>query len=192
MDAVMTPTRSEPNGFAVANARERLDQFLHAHRVSATQRARLVPELLAAAERRHTADPTVSLGASAIDEAIRHIDQWIARLVSQNERETPARRAAHALAAVHLADVPRRWPEAFLAPDEPPAELVEALRAAYLEAAPDVALSSMVPRPITLGVVSDVADRTWRTFDKWPVLRGLVMWTLFGALLLAAFWLVRF
>ena len=192
MATVTTAFRAPPDVLAAAEARERLEHFLRAHRVARAQRERLMPALLAAAAERHAHAPESTRAACAIDEATLAIDAWIERIVDDEASESPARHAAHGIAALHLADVPGRWPEAFLAPGEPPAELADALQTAYLEAGPHVALSSMVPRKIELGVVSEVADRTWATFDKWPVLRGLVLWLLFGALLVAAFWLVRF
>jgi hypothetical protein len=37
-----------------------------------------------------------------------------------------------------------------------------------------------------------VAHETWRTFDTWPLLRSLTTWLLFGLLLVAVFYVVRF
>ena len=177
---------------APVEARNRVDNYLRAYRVPAERRERLVPLIVEAAMRRHASYPQEDLGALAIDEATSLIDAWISQLVSSDESENPARRLAHGRAALHLAGVPQRWPHEFLASAEPPAVLVDRLRTAYLDAGPDVELANMVPRPMELGLISNVADTTWKTFDKWPVLRGLFLWSLFGALLVAAFYLVRF
>jgi hypothetical protein len=58
--------------------------------------------------------------------------------------------------------------------------------------APALQPSSMTPQPLDLGPVSEVADGTWRTFDKWPFLRGITIWVLFLSLLCAVFYVVRF
>jgi hypothetical protein len=50
----------------------------------------------------------------------------------------------------------------------------------------------MTPRDIDLGPISAAADETWRTFAKWPLLRGIVTWTIFIALAGTAFYLTRF
>jgi hypothetical protein len=61
-----------------------------------------------------------------------------------------------------------------------------------LQPVPDLHQTAMTPQPLDLGPLSEVADETWRTFDKWPVLRGIAMWTLFLLLLAAALFTVRF
>jgi hypothetical protein len=66
------------------------------------------------------------------------------------------------------------------------------VRATYLAAGPDLDFASMVPRPIDLGIVRNIADETWKTFTKWPVLRGAFISTLFLTLLGTVFYLVRF
>jgi hypothetical protein len=171
---------------------QRVDDFLRAHRVTPEHRAELLPAILEAADRKKAANPGQDFTTLAIGEAEALIESWIERLVSVRGDEPASRRVAHGLAAVHIAGLPKSWPAYFLDKGEPPPELVERLRAAYLEAGPGVELSNMVPRPIELGVVSTVADGTWRTFDKWPFLRGLVVWGLFLSLLGTAFYLVRF
>jgi hypothetical protein len=50
----------------------------------------------------------------------------------------------------------------------------------------------MTPRDIDLGLVSEVADTTWRSFDKWPFLRGVATWLIYLGALAAAFYAVRY
>jgi hypothetical protein len=50
----------------------------------------------------------------------------------------------------------------------------------------------MTPREIDLGPISDAADETWRTFAKWPLLRGIVTWLVILGLGGVAFYLTRF
>lgn len=192
MDALTQFVRSGVPAIPPDEVFARVDNYLRAYRVPAARRAQLVPLIVDAAARRHAAAPAGDLSSCAIDEAQKLVNAWIDQLVPHDDLENPARRLAHGRAALHLAGVPERWPGDFLASSEPPAILVDRLRSAYLEAGPDLEFSSMVPRPIELGIVSEVADSTWKTFDKWPVLRGLFLWGIFGALLVSAFYLVRF
>ena len=192
MDAVTKAVRGGPPLIPPEEVFERVDNYLRAYRVPAARRAQLTPLIVDSAMRRHASSPHEDPTSFAVDEAARVVNAWIDQLVPHDEVENPARRHAHGRAALHLAGVPQRWPADFLANSQPPAILVDRLRSAYLEAGPDVEFSNMVPRPIDLGIVSNVADSTWRTFDKWPVLRGLFLWGLFAALLASAFFLVRF
>ena len=56
-----------------------------------------------------------------------------------------------------------------------------------IEAGPDLAVSSMVPRPIDLGTITEVAGETIARFEQWPLLRGLVLWLLFAGALAGIF-----
>ena len=124
---------------------------------------------------------------AAVNGVLDLLDRWPVGIAPENSAETPA----HARARLFLADVPARWPEALLAGEVPP-ELRDAVHAVTLQPAPELQQASMTPQPIDLGPVSDVADGTWRSFDKWPFLRGVAMWTLFALLLCAVFYTVRF
>jgi hypothetical protein len=57
------------------------------------------------------------------------------------------------------------------------------MRAAYIEAGPELELTRMVPRPLDFGPIANVADEAWKTFARWPVLRAVVGWALFVGLL---------
>jgi membrane glycosyltransferase len=47
------------------------------------------------------------------------------------------------------------------------------MRSSNLEAGPDLAVSSMVPRPIDLGRITGAAGETLERFERWPVMRAL-------------------
>jgi hypothetical protein len=49
----------------------------------------------------------------------------------------------------------------------------------------------MVPRPLDRGIFPELADSAWATFDRIPILRTLLFWTLFAAALVALFWYTR-
>ncbi len=183
------PTPETP---AWTEARERVGGYLRAHGVPPTALPTLTEQVLTFARERHAAQPDLPPVELAADAAILLIEGWIQHIVGFNEAEGPGRRLAHERAAVHLAQIPQRWSAHFLSEQEPPEELVRELRATYLDAGPDLEFSNMMPRPIDLGPVSDVADTTWRTFDKWPFLRGVATWALYIGALALAFYAVRF
>lgn len=174
-----------------AEAYERVENQLLAYRV--TNRfllTQLTQEILEAAAVRHEIEPDRAPEDLAAEEAEKSLDAWVERLAGSGD-ETPARRIARGRAAIYLAELPRRWPASFLDYHSPPPELLAQLHATYLEAGPDLEFSNMVPRPIDLGPVSGAAGETWRTFAKWPVLRGVMLWGLFAILLGTAFYLTR-
>jgi hypothetical protein len=127
----------------------------------------------------------------AINEATRLIREWTERAIGATG-ETERMRHARARAALYLANIPQRWPKDFLGDEDVPPELREELRSVYLNAGPDLEFSSMTPREIDLGPISDAADETWRTFAKWPLLRGIVTWVVILGLGGVVFYLTRF
>lgn len=177
---------------AWAEARERVRGYLRAHAVPTDALDKLTEQVISFARERHAAQPDFAPVELAGDAAILLIDGWIQHIVGLDEREGPGRRLAHERAAVHLAAIPQRWPQHFLQDAEPPEELTRELRATYVQSGPDLEFSNMMPRPIDLGPVSEVADTTWRTFDKWPLLRGVATWALYIGALALAFYAVRF
>jgi hypothetical protein len=60
-----------------------------------------------------------------------------------------------------------------------------------MEAGPDMAVSSMVPRPIDLGAISEAAGETLETFERWPILRTVLLWIFFLTSLGLVFYATR-
>ncbi len=58
-------------------------------------------------------------------------------------------------------------------------------------AGPDLAVSSMVPRPIDLGPITEAAGETIEQIGKWPLLRTLVLWLVFTTALAGVFFVTR-
>jgi len=65
------------------------------------------------------------------------------------------------------------------------------MRNSHLEAGPDLAVSSMVPRPIDLGPLTDAAGETLERIEKWPIVRVLLLWILFTSALAGIFYMTR-
>jgi hypothetical protein len=119
------------------------------------------------------------------------LDAWAASLVAVRPDEGELPHRARGRAQLLLARALARWPGCFLHPAPPPG-LAGAVQAVALQATRSTRQTSMTPQPIDLGPISEVADETWKTFDKWPVLRGLTLWLLFSLLLVTVFYVVRF
>lgn len=174
-------------------AYERVENYFRAYRI--TNRVllhELTARVLRVAAELHAREPERPPAILAAEEAVRQMESWIERQLGVDDSESLAGRHARGRAGLYLADVPHRAPECFLDYRAVPPAVQEDLRATYLQAGPDLEFANMGPRPIDLGPISGMADGTWRTFDKWPVLRGLVLWGLFVGLLVVAFLTVRF
>jgi hypothetical protein len=61
------------------------------------------------------------------------------------------------------------------------------MRRGGLQAGPDMAVSNMAPRPIDLGLITEAAGETLEQFEKWPILRALLLWLVFAAVLAGIF-----
>jgi hypothetical protein len=93
--------------------------------------------------------------------------------------------------ALLLSDGPQKWPYAFLDEDNIPADFARAMQTSSMRAGPDLAVSSMVPRPIDLGAISEAAGETLERFGQWPLLRAFSLWALFLAALALIFHATR-
>ena len=108
------------------------------------------------------------------------------------EKDLPHERIAVAgRVALLLTDGAEKNPYAFLDEERIPPEFARALQQSSIEAGPDLAVSSMVPRPIDLGPITSAAGETIERFEKWPLLRMLVLWALFVAALAGIFYATR-
>ncbi len=65
------------------------------------------------------------------------------------------------------------------------------MRASSIEAGPDMSVSSMVPREIDLGLITEAAGDTLERIEKWPLLRLVLLWALFLGALFGIFFATR-
>jgi hypothetical protein len=161
----------------------RVDDYLRAHRIHNRLHAnRIILHVLEAAAQRHAANPSLDPTTLAAEEIEAQMDAWFAQMLDQ--RDQPHERIAiDGRVALLLSDGPQKWPYAFLSHEPPPAEFVQSMRAGAIEAGPDLAVSSMVPRPIDLGAIPEAAGETMERFERWPLLRALLLWLIFAAAL---------
>jgi hypothetical protein len=169
----------------------RVEDYLRAHRIhNRLHQSRLIQQVLERAARRHAEDPSLVPTVLAAEEIETLMDLWFAEML--DERGQPHERiAVDGRLALLLCDGSQRWPYAFLDERQIPPDFAEAMRAGVIQAGPDMAVSSMVPRPIDLGPIPEAAGDTIETFEKWPILRALALWTLFAGTLAAIFHATR-
>ncbi len=170
----------------------RVESYLRAHQIdSRLVLNRLAFEIVSAARGNAAAAgfaANVDAVALAMREAERRTNAWFRDVLGDAVDPEDERLGTRGRIALVLADVPARWPGHFLSATRLPAELVEAMRAAYIEAGPEMELTRMVPRPMDFGPIANVADEAWKTFARWPLLRAIIGWLLFIGLLAALWW----
>lgn len=173
------------------NAYVRVEDYLRAHRIhNRLHSSRLILRILDRAAIRHAVDPSLDPTTLAAEETESMMDQWFADIL--DERDQPHERIAiDGRVALLLCDGPQRWPYAFLEDKQVPVDFVAAMRAGAIAAGPDMAVSSMVPRPIDLGPIPEAAGETLERFERLPMLRTFFLWLLFAGVLAAIFYATR-
>ncbi len=149
----------------------RLSDYFRAHRIhSRLHRTSLVLETLRRAAKVHALHPEFTPTQVSVHEARRLQKKWLHDIVG--DLKLPEDRLeANGRLAFLMSDGPRRWPDYFLKRDSIPPDMVEAMRRRVEQSGPDLAVSSMVPREIELGFISEMADDTFEMFEKYPLLR---------------------
>ena len=161
----------------------RVEDYLRAHRVhNRLQQSRILQEVLGRAARRHERDPSADPTTLAAEEVDRMMDAWFAELLG--DRTLPHERVAiEGRVALLLCDGVERWPYAFLDAANVPPEFAAEMKQRSIQAGPDLAVSSMVPREISLGTLTEVAGQTFERIERWPILRVTLLWLVFLAVL---------
>ncbi len=169
----------------------RVEDYLRAHRVhNRLHQSRLLLAVLGRAELRHLKEPHLEPATIAAEEIDKMMDEWFGELLG--DKNLPHERiAVEGRVALLLSDGVERWPYAFLDQAHAPAEFAEEMKRRFIQAGPDLAVSSMVPRPIELGTLTEVAGQTFEHIEKWPILRVTLLWTLFLAALAMVFYATR-
>lgn len=169
----------------------RAEDYLRAHRIhNRLHVSRLVQQLLERAARRHEQNPGLEPTTVIAEETEAMMDLWFADVL--DERGQPHERiAVDGRLALLLCDGAQKWPYAFLDGKRMPEDFKQAMRVVAIQAGPDMAISSMVPRPIDLGPIPEAAGETLERFEQWPMLRMLLLWLLFAAALAAVFHMTR-
>jgi hypothetical protein len=169
----------------------RVEDYLRAHRIhNRLHQSRLIQKILERAAMRHEARPALDPTTLAAEETEALMEAWFAEVL--DEKGQPGDRlAVDGRVSLLLCDGPEHWPYAFLDEERIPADFVQAMRTSNLKAGPDLAVSSMVPRPIDLGRITEAAGETLERFERWPAMRALFLWIVFALALAAIFYLTR-
>jgi hypothetical protein len=165
----------------------RAEDYLRAHRIhNRLHSSRLVQKILERAARRHEQNPTMDPTTIVAEETEAMMDLWFADVLEERG-QAHERIAVDGRLALLLCDGPQKWPYAFLEEERIPDDFAKAMREGVIQAGPDLAVSSMVPRPIDLGPIPEVAGETLERFEQWPMLRMFFLWLLFAGALAAIF-----
>ena len=183
------PVASGASDHAWDEAFSRVESYLRAHQIeSRIVLNRLAFDIVSTARAKADSDGQADAVSLAMGEAERRATAWFREVLGDAVDPDDERLGTRGRIALVLADVPARWPRQFLGDAPPSAELVEAMRAAYIEAGPEMEISRMVPRPMDFGPIANVADEAWKTFARWPLLRAVFGWLVFIGLLAALWW----
>ncbi|MDR0353210.1 MAG: hypothetical protein LBI02_07625 [Opitutaceae bacterium] len=179
----------------------RVEDYLRAHRIhNRLHQNRVIRAVLARAARRHEANPALDPTTLAAEETEAWMDEWFAAVLGvAREAEhgqpssvlPPERIATTGRVALLVSDGAEKWPYAFLDTRTIPPDFRDAMRAGHVEAGPDMTVSSMVPRPIDLGAITEAAGDTLETLERSPMLRMFALWLVFIGALAAIFFMTR-
>jgi hypothetical protein len=174
-------------------AYEKLESYLRAHEVdSLVHRARLNTMILRhVIHRWQDQPPQVPLSTLAIQEANHLLNEWFVRIMDLPDGTRDKFTAADGRVALFLCDAPLRWPYAFLDPNRIPDDLTTAMRKSLMRAGPELQISNMVPRPIDLGLFPEIAGDSMDALNRMPVIKALIGWLIFLAILTYLFWITR-
>jgi hypothetical protein len=165
----------------------RAEDYLRAHRIhNRLHSSRLIQKILERAARRHEQNPSMEPTTAVAEETEAMMDLWFADVLDERG-QAHERIAVDGRLALLLCDGSQKWPYAFLDEERIPEDFAKAMRAGAIQAGPDLAVSSMVPRPIDLGPIPEAAGETLERFEQWPMLRMLFLWLLFAGALAAIF-----
>ena len=169
----------------------RVEDYLRAHRVhNRLQQSQILQRVLARAAVQHEKEPHLDPTTLAAEEIDRMMDEWFGELLG--DKNLPHERiAAEGRIALQMCDGVTRWPYAFLDLENIPPEFAQEMKRRSMQAGPDMTVTSMVPREIELGTLTEVAGQTFEQIEKWPILRVSLLWAVFLGVLAAVFYTTR-
>jgi len=169
----------------------RVEDYLRAHRIhNRLHQSRLIQKILEQAAARHELRPALAPTTIAAEVTEEMMDAWFGEILGRTG-QPHERVAVDGRVALLLCEGPERWPYAMLDSERSPPDLAAAMRSSSLEGGPDLAVSSMVPRPLDFGRITAAAGETFERFERWPVLRTLLLWIVFASALGGIFYLSR-
>lgn len=164
-------------------AYERVESYFHALGVqNRVLLGRLVTLVIERAMRRVPQEPSRPATELATEEMDHLVTEWFGEVLGQTPAGSRHTLSVRGRLALLLADMPGKWQDQFLRPGPWPMEFVQAMRETYLYAGPDFQLARMTPRPLDLGPIATLTE-----LGGLPYFRMVVIWAIFGAILVAMF-----
>jgi hypothetical protein len=169
----------------------RVEDYLRAHRVhNRLQQITVLQKVIGRAAARHAENPGLDPTTLAAEEIDRMMDEWFGELLG--DKNLPHERiAVEGRVALLLSGGVERWPYSFLDESHVPPEFAQEMQRRSIQAGPDMTVTSMVPRPIELGAITEVAGQTFEQIEKWPILRVTLLWAVFISVLALVFYATR-
>lgn len=188
---LFAPTWGSPEEWN--GAYEKLESYLRTHEVdSHLHRAHLITMILRRVNHRwQDQTPPAPISTLAIQETNGLLNEWFTRIMDLPAGTGTHFTAADARVALFLCDGPLRWPYAFLEPRQIPDDLKTDMRKSLMRAGPELQISNMVPRPIDLGLIPEIADDAMDALNRMPVIKALIGWLIFLSILTYLFWITR-
>ncbi len=161
----------------------KVESYFHALRIrNKVLLGRLVIQVLRRAMRRAPNEPQLSATQIAVQELDALVTEWFGQVLNHPPTGTDHMLSTRGRLALLLADMPGKWQDQFLRPGPWPAEFVTAMRETFIRSGPDFQLSQMSPRPLDLGPIATLTNFTRLSYTKM-----ILVWLLFGAILVALF-----
>jgi hypothetical protein len=154
------------------------------------RRTQLILETLRRAAEAHAREPRRSPTAHSIEQARLMLRDWLGTIYRDLNLSEAQIEAAGRL-GFYLSGGPARWPHFFLDDENLPETMTEAMRSAVRTSGPGMQVSKMTPRDIDLGIVSEVAEDTFETLGRHPMLRYALLITIAGSVLGYLYLLLR-
>jgi hypothetical protein len=169
----------------------RVEDYLRAHRVhNRLQQITILEKVIGRAAARHARNPSLDPTTLAAEEIDRMMDEWFGELLG--DKNLPHERiAVEGRVALLLSGGVERWPYSFLDEEHVPPEFAQEMQRRSIQAGPDMTVTSMVPRAIELGAITEVAGQTFEQIEKWPILRVTLLWAVFLSVLALVFYATR-
>ncbi|MBN8711570.1 MAG: hypothetical protein BGO12_11840 [Verrucomicrobia bacterium 61-8] len=158
-------------------ALSRLLSFLAALHIGGVEhRVRIAVDIMDEARRKHSENPTMAPVEHTMNITLDRLDEWFGRAFA-NIDVPVGKRVATGVVGIRVTDAVSRWPTAVLDDGPVPDELKATLARVSFRTGPDLAVSSMTPRPMDFGAMETIAQETWHRFAWAPLLRAAVLWT---------------
>lgn len=174
-------------------AYEKLGNYLRAHGVqSHLHRAHLISRILQRVHERGAVQlKRASIPTLAIEETNLMLNEWFSAITNQPMGDDLYQAKVDGRVALYLCDSSSRWPYTFLEKDRIPPEMAAAMQEGLAHTGPELQVSSMVPRPIDLGLFPTMADDAIDALHRAPIIKTMFSWVLFLSILIYLFWLTR-